>query len=115
MSARALILAASVLVGVAPAVAGVGSDYSTVEKTDYIIGCMAANGQTRQALERCACSIDTIAEILPHDEYEQAETILRMNKIAGQSSEVFRTTGMFDDIVANMRRAQAEAEIKCFP
>ncbi|GLK77186.1 hypothetical protein GCM10008171_24400 [Methylopila jiangsuensis] len=112
---RLLLIVAALGVGACPALAGVGDDYSTVDKADYIIGCMAANGQTRQALEHCACSIDTIAEILPYKEYEEAETILRMNKIAGQSSEVFRNTGMFRDIVANMRRAQAEAEIKCFP
>ncbi|MFC3693918.1 hypothetical protein [Chenggangzhangella methanolivorans] len=95
--------------------ADVSNDYPTVEKADYIFGCMASNGQTRDSLERCSCSIDTIASILPYSEYEEAEVILRMNKIAGQSSELFRTSGDLHDKVANMRRAQAEAEVKCFP
>ena len=34
--------------------------YPTEATADYVIGCMAANGQTRDALRRCACSIDAI-------------------------------------------------------
>lgn len=92
----------------------VGSDYPTAERADYVFGCMAANGQTRESLEKCSCSIDTIATLLPFNEYEEAETVLRMNKIAGQSSELFRSSGDLKDKVSNLRRAQAEAEIKCF-
>ncbi|PZQ11609.1 MAG: hypothetical protein DI565_17885 [Ancylobacter novellus] len=112
-----LILAAAALVALVPAgaAAGPSDDYPTVEKADYIFGCMAANGQTRESLERCSCSIDTIASILPYQEYEEAETVLRMNKVAGQSSELFRSSGDLRDKVSNMRRAQAEAEVKCFP
>ncbi|GLK81016.1 hypothetical protein [Methylopila turkensis] len=112
---RRALLAAVAIAFAFPAAADVDGDYTTVVKADYIFGCMASNGQTRQSLEHCACSIDTIATILPYKEYEEAETILRMNQVAGQSSEVFRSTGQFRDIVADLRRAQAEAEIKCFP
>jgi hypothetical protein len=117
MIARTLIgagLALALSIGQA-ASAEIGEDYSTVAKADYIFGCMAANGQTRESLEHCACSIDTIATILPYSEYEEAETVLQLNKVAGQSSELFRTSAQLKDKVANLRRAQAEAEIKCFP
>jgi len=93
---------------------GLVNDYPTVARADYVFGCMAANGQTRQALEKCSCSIDTIATILPYDKYVQAETILSVGQVAGQQSELFRSTGMFRDIVADLRRAQAEAEVTCF-
>lgn len=109
--AAALLLTAPAI----PAVAAPGGDYSTVVRADYVFGCMAANGQTRESLERCSCSIDEIAELLPYSEYEEAETVLRMNKVAGQSSELFRASGELRDKVSNLRRAQAEAEIKCFP
>ncbi|MFT0860815.1 hypothetical protein [Ancylobacter sp. G4_0304] len=94
--------------------AGLINDYPTVARADYVFGCMAANGQTRQALEKCSCSIDTIATILPYEKYVEAETILSVGQVAGQSSELFRNTAMFRDIVADMRRAQAEAEFTCF-
>ena len=93
---------------------GLVNDYPTVARADYVFGCMAANGQTRLALEKCACSIDTIATILPYEKYVEAETILSVSQVAGQQAEVFRATGMFRDIVADLRRAQAEAEVTCF-
>ncbi|MCJ8144183.1 hypothetical protein MKI84_14775 [Ancylobacter sp. A5.8] len=96
------------------AAAGLINDYPTVARADYVFGCMAANGQTRQALEKCSCSIDTIATILPYEKYVEAETILSVGQVAGQSSELFRNTAMFRDIVADLRRAQAEAEFTCF-
>lgn len=112
---RLLIAASALAFSCGAATAHVSDDYSTVDKADYIFACMAANGQTRESLERCSCSIDTLATLLPHREYEDAETVLRMNQIAGQSSELFRTSGELKDMVANLRRAQAEAEVKCFP
>ena len=115
MTRRPLLIAAVLAALSVPASADVADDYPTASKADYIFGCMAANGQTRESLTRCSCSIDTIATLLPFPEYEEAETILSMNKIAGQSSELFRTSGELRDKVANMRRAQAEAEVKCFP
>ncbi|MCS0496228.1 hypothetical protein NVS89_14080 [Ancylobacter sp. MQZ15Z-1] len=94
--------------------AGLVNDYPTIARADYVFGCMAANGQTRTALEKCSCSIDTIATILPYKKYEEAETILSVGQVSGQQAELFRSTAMFRDIVADLRRAQAEAEITCF-
>ena len=55
------------------------NDYPTEARADYVFGCMAANGQTRLALERCSCSIDAIANVLPYRDYEEAETIMRIS------------------------------------
>lgn len=96
------------------AAAELENDYPTKARVDYVIGCMAANGETREAMERCACSIDVIASILPYDGYERAETILAMRQGIGQQAAIFRGTKQFDDVVANLRRTQAEAEIRCF-
>lgn len=91
-----------------------GNDYPTNARADYVFGCMAANGQSRENLERCSCSIDVLASILPYERYVEAETILAMRQGVGQQANAFRSTKMFDDIVADLRRAQAEAEIRCF-
>lgn len=90
------------------------NDYPTSARVDYAVGCMAANGQTRESLAHCSCSIDVIASIIPYDRYVQMETILAMRQGVGQQANTFRSTKMFDDIVAELRRAQAEAEIRCF-
>ena len=90
------------------------NDYPTNAKAEYVFGCMAANGQSRDMLERCSCSIDILASIMPYDRSLQAETILSMRQGVGERTSMFRNTKMFDDIVAELRRAQAEAEIRCF-
>lgn len=112
-------LVAALLVAAAPtgAVAaenGPANDYPTNARADYVLGCMAANGQTRETLERCSCSIDLVASILPYDRYVQAETILSMRQGVGQHANMFRQTKAYDDMVAELRRAQAEAEVRCF-
>ena len=113
-----LLLACAVLAGVsaplAAAPASLASDYPTDVRADYVLGCMAANNQTRQALEHCSCSIDVIATILPYDKYEQAETVLSMRQGVGAITREFNEIKGLNDIVANLRRAQAEAEIRCF-
>jgi hypothetical protein len=90
------------------------NDYPTVVRADYVFGCMKANGETRQALERCSCSIDVIASILPYERYVTAETVLRMAQVPGTLGSQFRSTESAKVAVDDLRRAQAEAEVRCF-
>lgn len=90
------------------------NDYPTNARADYVFVCMAANGQTREMLDKCSCAIDHIAEILPYDDYVQAETVLRMRQVSGERTAMFRQGLVVNEMVAEYRRAQAEAEILCF-
>ncbi|SFB12314.1 hypothetical protein SAMN05421688_3063 [Poseidonocella pacifica] len=90
------------------------NDYPTEARADYVFGCMAVNGQGRDVLGKCSCSIDVIAEILPYEDYLQAETVLSMQQVGGERMAFFRSAAMPQAIVAELRRAQAEAEIRCF-
>jgi hypothetical protein len=90
------------------------NDYPTVARADYVFGCMKANGETRQALERCSCSIDVIASILPYERYITAETVLSMAQVPGTLGGQFRATENARVAVDELRRAQAEAEVRCF-
>ena len=90
------------------------SDYPTVTRADYVFACMAVNGQNRDALERCSCSIDIIASILPHERYVQAETVLRTLKVGGEKVAAFRASARHKKMVEDLRRAQAEADVVCF-
>lgn len=90
------------------------NDYPTIARADYIFGCMAANGQTRGVMEKCACSIDIVATILPYDKYVEAETILSVGRVGGEKVSVFNTSQTLQNIVADLRRAQVEAEFRCF-
>ncbi len=108
------VLAAAALALALPAGAQTLNDYPTLARADYIFGCLAVNGQTQEAMTRCACSIDVIASILPYDDYVSAETVLSMRQSTGERTAIFRGAPMATEAVANLRRAQAEAEILCF-
>lgn len=105
---------AAVLALPGPAVAQSHNDYPTAARAEYVFACMASNGQTAGALERCSCSIDAIAEILSWDDYVAAETVMRMRQGGGERAALFRASPANAAILAELRRAQAEAEIVCF-
>jgi len=88
--------------------------YATAARAEYVFACMATNGGTQEALQRCSCAIDVIASVLPYDKYEQAETVLRMRRSAGgYLGEEFRSAST-NTIVRDLEEAQAEAEVRCF-
>lgn len=90
------------------------NDYPTEARADYVFACMATNGQSRDVLRRCSCSIDEIAAILPYKKYLEAETVLSMRRVGGERMAYFQSAAASQAMVADLRRAQAEAEIVCF-
>jgi hypothetical protein len=90
------------------------NDYPTSARADYVFGCMKANGETQELLQKCSCSIDVIASIIPYDRYVTAETILSMSQVTGPVGSEFRSTEPARQALQEFRRAQAEAEIRCF-
>lgn len=97
----------------APAAAQ-ADDYPTIATADYVFGCMQANGNTPTALERCSCSFDVVASIVPFEKYVEASTFLSMGQVTGEKGVLFRTGAESKLVVGDLRRAQAEAEIRCF-
>ncbi len=111
----------ALLTGAALTLNGAGTparanDYPTVAVADYVLGCMAANGETGEALRQCACSIDVVASLLSYDDYTLAETVLRMRQVpgGGEKMAIFRETPATKVMVDRLRRAQVEAEVRCF-
>jgi hypothetical protein len=90
------------------------NDYPTSARADYVFACMKANGETQDTLQKCSCSIDVIASIIPYDRYVATETILSMSQVTGPVGSEFRSTEPARLAVQDFRRAQAEAEIRCF-
>ena len=90
------------------------NDYPTVARADYVFACMAVNGQSREALERCACSIDHIARIIPYQDYVRAETVLRTLQVGGERIGALRNSERLNATVDGLRRARAEADMFCF-
>jgi hypothetical protein len=95
---------------------GAAHEYPTEAIGDYLFACMAANGQTQDALTKCACSIDVISSILSFKDYAESETFMSMRQVrgGGEKMALFRETRMAKEAVDRLKRAQIEAEIRCF-
>ncbi|GAB4358273.1 MAG: hypothetical protein Kow00114_10390 [Kiloniellaceae bacterium] len=92
------------------------NDYPTEVIADYVLACMAANNNTAEALRQCSCSIDVLASLLSYEDYSMAETVLRMRQVAGggEKMALFRETPFAKGTIDRLRRAQVEAEVRCF-
>lgn len=90
------------------------NDYPTSARAEYVFGCLKANGESRQAIEQCSCSIDVVASLVPYERYVTAETVLSMSQVRGNLGGQFRTSEQAANALNDLRRAQAEAEVRCF-
>jgi hypothetical protein len=115
-SAALLMLAGAHLASAAEVAAGsaAANDYPTSARAEYVFACMKTNGDTREALDQCSCSIDVIASLLPYDAYVAAATVASLNQEPGQLGGLFRGATAARDALDRLRRAQAEGEVRCF-
>jgi hypothetical protein len=90
------------------------NDYPTEARADYVFACMKTNGDTQQALRQCSCSIDVIASVLPYERYVTAQTVLSLSQVDGRFGAMFRGPEPTKAAVNDLRRAQAEGEVRCF-
>lgn len=113
MRALIAVALAALLAGKALAAA---NDYPTSARVDFVIGCMAANNNTHEAMLRCSCAIDAIAGLMSYSEYERAETALRMQagSLGGDRAGLFRDPPEMRQLLEELRRSQAEANLQCF-
>jgi hypothetical protein len=51
---------------------------------------------------------------LPYDRYVTAETVLSMSQVRGNLGTQFRSSEQARGALDDLRRAQAEAEVRCF-
>src|SRR5258707_12153706 len=106
--------AALLFLAAVPGSAAATNDYPTADRADYVLGCMAANGNTRPALLQCSCAIDAIAALMPYAEYEKAETALSLQIGGGVGGRVglFRDPPEIKAVLERLRQAQAEANLQ---
>jgi len=89
-------------------------DYPTAVRADYVFACMATNGQSRQMLQKCSCSIDAIARAMPYEQYERAETIMSMQLVEGQRTAMFKNLPWMIELADKMKQLQAQSTLECF-
>lgn len=89
-------------------------DFPTVAITDYVLGCMAANGNSLQSLHQCSCSIDFIKSKMTYADFEEAQTIMQVQLDRGQRGIFFRDSKWAKDRVKALQQYQAESTLECF-
>jgi len=89
-------------------------DFPTTAVADYVLGCMAANGNSYQALQQCSCSIDFIKARMSYKEYEQAGTVLQVQQDIGQRGIFYRDSHWAKDRIEKLENLQAESTLRCF-
>jgi hypothetical protein len=89
--------------------------YPTSAKVDYVIGCMASNGQSHDVMQKCSCSIDLIEKKIPYDEYVQISTLLSLQQMsnAGRNA-IYKSSTWSQKAVAKLRDVQADSTLRCF-
>ena len=107
------LLAVPLAASAAPSCDDAANDYPTSARADYVFGCMAVNGQTHEALDRCSCTVDVVATILPYKDYLSAETVLRMQQEKSFLAMEFNNPAT-KQMVRRLKEAEAEGEVRCF-
>ncbi len=89
--------------------------YPTEVIADYVLGCMISNGASPDILRKCACSFDFVAASIPYAEYEQIESLLRLQQMPGVGrNAVYKNANWAKQAVTNLREIQAESTLRCF-
>ncbi|MFK7996863.1 MAG: hypothetical protein AB8B87_22185 [Granulosicoccus sp.] len=88
--------------------------YPTAVIADYVLGCMAANGNSFEALHQCSCSIDYISERIPYEDYEMIQTVMQVQMDRGQRGIFYRDSQWAKSRVEALQKVQAESTLRCF-
>ena len=90
------------------------NDYPTAVIADYVLGCMAANGNSFESLHQCSCSIDYIRERMSIDDYEKIQTVMQVQQDRGQRGVFYRDSNWAKERVDALLKIQAQSTLRCF-
>ncbi len=91
-----------------------GNDFPTRARAEFVFACMAANETNQEFITRCSCAIDVIARHMRYDEYEKAETIVRLQLGVSEREQAYKSVGLAKKPLEKLFRAQAASELTCF-
>lgn len=90
------------------------NEYPTAVIADYVLGCMAANGNSFESLHQCSCSIDYIRERMSIDDYEMIETVMQVQQDRGQRGVFYRDSTWAKERVDALLKIQSQSTLRCF-
>jgi len=93
----------------------VANDFSTETRVQYVIECMEANPKMiiYEAVHKCSCVVDKIAEQFTQVQFEQANTGFQMKNMPADRGGVFRDDADVEDGISNFTQVQALAYESC--
>lgn len=105
-----LLLSLSGAVAAAPP----ANDYPTQARAEYVVGCMKdLGGENYDALYKCACSIDRIADQVSYDRFVAMETFERGRQAGGERPELIRESDMASEYRRELKQVKNTAARQC--
>jgi len=103
------------LFAVLPFSAQADDDFPTLERVEYVIGCMnQQGGQNYDNLYKCVCAIDYLRSQFSYDEYNQAEIFSMLRGYPGEAGGLFRDPKQADELRDRFKTAEATVVKRCF-
>ena len=91
------------------------NDFPTRARVEFVLSCMReSNAPQQEAMYKCSCAIDAIAEQVDYATWVDLSTIANATTIAGERGGVMRDMKDGRKKVVSYREMQADAKKRCF-
>ena len=89
-------------------------DYPTAERVVFVQACMRDHpGPHYEMLNKCACTLDTIAKDVPYDDFVDMSTATNANSIGGERGGAIRDVEPMQVLIRKFRQIQTAAMKSC--
>jgi hypothetical protein len=89
-------------------------DYPTADRVVFVQACMRDHpGPHYEMLNKCACTLDTIARDLPYDDFVDMSTATNANSIGGERGNSIRDVESMQVLIRKFRQIQTAAMKSC--
>jgi len=104
---------AAALVTAAPLLAA-ANDFPTHARAEYVLTCMRDNNMRQDALYKCSCAIDAIADKVSYEQWVDLSTVANATTIAGERGGVVRDIKDGRKMIGTYKEIQEQARKGCF-
>jgi hypothetical protein len=89
------------------------NDYPTSARVEYVQDCIGRHGGKLEALYKCSCVIDRLAQKLTYDEYVEDSTFAHYSTLPGEGGGIFRDPDTAKQKAKLYRTLEAESFKAC--
>lgn len=111
---RKALIAAIAAFGALASSPALAHDYPTADRVVYVQACMRDHpGPHYEMVNKCSCTIDTIARDLPYDDFVDMNTATNANSIGGERGSYIRDVESLQVMIRKFRQIQTAAMKSC--